>query len=176
MPNKFVEFSKKSQIEDWLPLLTMIIFLVLLLLFISLSNINKNKKINERIELSILSKDSNQLLLNYLKSQSFVRNQQNENIADELNYYFMTGDENLLGQINTITNDIFSRSHLETDYSSWSLEIKHPDKKELIIESEKSRESHILRKEVSKILIPTYYNDKSIEIKLFFVQTKFVAK
>lgn len=157
--------NKKSQIEDLLQFLFVVIVIVLIVLFFSLRNLNKTKAIKENIALQTNEQDSKQLLMNYLRSPSTFNNLRNINIAELINLYFITNDKNLLEQINAISIDYFSKSHLETEVVSWSLEMEYSDKK-IIIESERSRTRFILRKKISDMIIPAYYG-KSIKIKLF---------
>ena len=168
--------NKKSQVEDWLPLLFIIVALVIVILFISLSNVNRNKSLKEGIELQILEKDSNQLLLDYLDVPIAFENFGNANVADAINNYFVTEDKGILNNINLATKDFFSKTHLESDYSSWSILITKQRGREIIIESDKSSKQHIIRREVSKVFMPTLGNKDFVEVRLFYVQTKFVAE
>jgi len=161
--------NKKSQVEDWLPLLFIIIVLVFVFLFISIGNFNERRSSEERVSSEIAVKDSGQLLLNYLKSPLILDGSPSSNIADKLNQYFLTGDEDLLNQIITSKNEFFLDRDFESYFSSWALEIKHPDKRILIIESERSKIRQIKREQISRIILPTPNNDKFIEIKLFKV-------
>ena len=165
--------NKKSQVEDWLPLLLTMIFFVFLILFFSFLDINKDKTTQKAVEFEIITKDSNKLLINYLRSPLAFDNVKNSNMADAINYYFITKDKNLLEQIETETNEFFS-STLETDFSSWLLEIRY-EGEELKIESEKVKEKGILsRKSIAEIIMPAN-KDKFVEIKLFFIGHEFIA-
>lgn len=168
--------NKKSQLEDLLPLLLLIVLGIFsILIFISCTAVREDR-MKEEVEFQSLSKDSTQLLINFLKSPFALNDYENSNIADAINHYFLTKDKILSEQINTKANEFFSKSDLETDYSSWSLDIKYPKKKMITIEPEKSRKKMIQRKVISEVIIPTYGFDKFVEIRLFFVQTKFTAK
>ena len=161
--------NRKSQVEDWLPLLGIIIFLVVIALFYPLHSIAGTKAMNEKINFDVMSKDSAQLLLNYLK----IKLGENENVADGIVLYSSTKDSNLLNQIKLKAEDFFSKSDLNTESSSWSLEIKQYNTNPIIVEPEIARTDYILRKEFSKVTIPTYSSNKPIEIKLYLVQTKY---
>ena len=183
MPNKTRSKFKKSgklfrkaQVEDWLPLLLIIFILIFIFVFISIRDINRYNDVKEKVEFQILSKDSTQLLINYLDIKSALSETKTGNIADDIIKFFATGDKSIIDKIKPKTDEYFSKSYLETDFSSWSMEINHPGKKEIIIESEESRTRHILRTEISKILIPVPSSNNLVEIKLFFVTTKFTAK
>jgi len=173
---KFTNFSRKSQGEDLLLFFLAIIIIVSIALYFSFKGISQTSSIKERLDYTILVQDSSQSLVSYLRNPFTYKNLININMADALSFYFITNDEDLLKQVKIITTDFFSKSDLETDYSSWSMEIEYPGKKTLIIESEKSRTQYILRKEFSTINLPTNYYDKFIEIKLFFVQTRYVVE
>ena len=166
--------NKKSQMQDFIPLVLLIIIGFFVILFFSQCTKIKTTTAAKNAELEFISKDSEKLLINFLNTQISLETQDNS-IAEAINLYFTTQDENLLEHINTRANEFFSKSELENDYSSWSLEIQYPGKKTIIIEPEKSRKNMIQRKLVSKTMIPTN-SPESAEIRLFFVQTKFVAK
>ncbi len=164
--------NKKAQVEDWLPLILTIIVLVIIILFLSFMSLNKNKVAREQIKEQIIVKDAAQLLLNYLKNEVKLEDS-STTAADEITKYFLVENENMLNQIKRITNEFFSNSNIETSYSTWSLEIRHKDK-EIIIDSERARREQILRKEISRTIIPAY-NTELIELRLFIVTTRFVS-
>ena len=177
--------NKKSQVEDWLPLLLLTVIAVFAIFFyISYSNFGRNLAVKEKADSDVTIKESNQILLNYLKSPIIIDKISDANIADAISYYSITGDAGLLNKIKTATDGFFSKSRIETDYSSWSLEIKYRGK-ELIIESEKSKilsisnvqsETQLVqKKELTQTIIPTHYNDQFIEIRLFILTTKPVS-
>ncbi|MBI2557957.1 hypothetical protein HYW20_01435 [Candidatus Woesearchaeota archaeon] len=160
--------NKKSQVEDWLPLLGIIIFMVILLVFYPSHSIAGTKAANNKIDFDVMSKDSDQLLLNYLKIKL-----DDKNIADAIVTYQLTKDSALLNQMKSNADNFFSKSDLNTESSTWSLEMKPFDENMIIVEPERARTDYILRKELSRTLIPAYYFNKPIEIKLFLVQTKY---
>lgn len=167
--------DKKSQVEDLLSLLLLIIFIVFLALFLSFKGVGTAQSIKENADTKILGLNSDQLLINYLSLQFDSEDSQN-NVADALNKYFTTNSENLLKQIKAKTNEFFSRSVLQTDSSSWSLEILHSEKNPIIIESRDSETKHQSRRQVSEIIIPSHNTIKPIKIKLFYVQTKYTEE
>jgi|SRR3989338_2790729 len=164
--------NKKSQIEDWLSFLVTLFFIIFVVFFLPQQSIAGTRAAREEINLQVISKDSGQILLNYLSTTL----DNNVNVAEAIGAYFLTNDENLLNGIKNAAHKSFSKSYLETDSSSWSLEISYPGKKPLIIEPEKARTDYIIRKEVSAEAIPTGLPDKQIMLKLFLVQTKYVPK
>ncbi|MBI2102137.1 hypothetical protein HYT53_06010 [Candidatus Woesearchaeota archaeon] len=164
--------NKKSQIEDLLSFLAAIVIIVFVVFFFPSRSIAGTKAVQEKINLQMISKDSEQLLISYLRTP--LNN--DVDVAEAVNTYFVSNDENLLNQIKTLAHEFFSKSYLETDSSSWSLEIRYPGKSSLIIEPEKARTNYILRKEISVVTIPTQFFDKQIELKMFLVQTKYVPK
>lgn len=168
--------NKKSQLEDLLPLLLLIVLGIFSVIIFSCTNQVNENKLRAEVEFQSLSKDSTQLLINFLKSPFALNDYENSNIAEAINIYLLTKDKNLLKQINVTADEFFSKGDLETDYSSWSLDIKYPEKNRITIEPEKSRKKMIQRKVISEVIIPTSGFDKFIEIRLFFVQTKFTAK
>ena len=167
--------NKKSQVEDWLPLLLIIVVLFFFVSCVAIGNFNRHRTTDEAITSQFIVKDSSQQLLNYLKSPVKLDNMNNDNVADALNYYYLNKNDALLKQIKSATDDFFSKSSIETDYSSYSLEIKYPDN-EIFVESERSRTQQVLRKELATTVIPISHTDKFIHVKLFMATTKFVAK
>ncbi len=165
--------NKKSQVEDWLPLLLTMGFFIFLILIFSFLDINKDETTQKTVEFEIITKDSNKLLISYLRSPFTFNNIENSNIADAINYYFITEDKDLLKQIEAETDEFFS-SALETDVSSWLLEIKY-QRKDIKIESERVKEEGILSKtSIAEIIMPAN-KDKFVEIKLFFIGHEFIA-
>ena len=167
--------NKKSQVEDWLPLILIIIVLLFVLLYISYAQFGSERTAQEIIGKKIVVKDSQDILLNYLKSPINLEKFPDANIADALSYYSIREDVDLLLRLQAATNSYFSKSSLETDYSSYSLEISYAGK-ELVIESEKSRTNMVAREFLSATAIPTPYKDDLIQLKLFLVTTRFVSK
>tara|TARA_Y100000310_G_scaffold67689_1_gene63047 strand:- start:3046 stop:3576 length:531 start_codon:yes stop_codon:yes gene_type:complete len=171
--------GKKAQVEDWLPTILLIVVLVFLFFFFSISSANSAEKSKEQIEFQTSSIDSKQLLLIYLKTPFELDAIQNANIADAIAYYFTNLDEELLKQIKTETNEFFSKSQLESDRSSWSLDLTNPKKiKKITIDSEKTKkqisEGRLDRKskiKLSETLVPSPIKDEFIQIQLFSVKT-----
>ncbi|GEM_PF-2587106 len=166
--------SKKSQVEDWLPYLFLVIFVVIASILIFFGGNGRAIAAKEKSDEFILNMDSSQLLQNFLRTPAIENSL--ENAADQLNYYFLDDGQNSLNAFSAIAKPFFDKSQLESDYSSWSMTVKYPGKKDIFIESEKSRQSQIQRKEISKILVPTPIPENNMEIILFWVQTKFVAE
>lgn len=167
--------NKKAVIEDWLPLLLIIVVLLFFVSCTAIGNFNRHRIIDQAVTSQFIIKDSSQQLLNYLKSPIKLDNMNDANVADALNYYYLKKNDALLKQIKVATDDFFSKSSIETDYSSYSIEIKYPDD-EILIESERSRMQQVLRKELVATIIPISNTDKIIQIKLFIVTTKFATK
>ena len=165
--------SKKSQVEDMLPLMFIITAIVIFVLIFSLINISKKNSSNEYAGVLVMEKDANQLLHNYLSSTD-TADSGNQNMADAINTYFMNEDQKTLLHLNQITNDFLSNSEIETDYATWSLEIKF-NGKEITLDSERAKKSQVLRREIARTIIPPYSNSGPIEIRLFEVTTKFVG-
>ena len=162
--------NKKSQVEDYLPFLGMIVILFMVLAYISYFNIEAGKDSKERIASEIVVKDSGQLLINYLGSPL---GKHDSNIAEGMGLYYIDKNPEILSQLNTATENFFSSSSIETDYSTWSLEITQ-DNDDLVIESQRAKTQHILRKEIARTIIPTH-GGSLIEVKLFIVTTRFVS-
>ena len=170
--------NTKSQLEDFLPLLLLIFGLVFLFFFISCTiDIGKIKS-KESIGLHSLSKDSTNLLLNFVRSHFPLENNENSNIAEAINVYFITEDEDesedLLESLEEKANDFFSNSDLETDYTSFVLEIKYPGKKAVIFGP--GEKNYVLttytKTLISEMRIPAHDPDKFIELRSFLVRTK----
>ena len=161
--------NKKSQVEDYLPLLGMIVILFMVMAYISYFNIKTGKDLRERVASEVIVKDSGQLLINYLSSPL---DKYDANIAEGISIYHIDKNPDILSQLNIATENFFSRSSFETDYSTWSLEISHNDNL-LIMESQRAKTQHILRKEIARTVIPVQ-GGSLIEVKLFIVTTKFV--
>jgi hypothetical protein len=66
--------NKKSQVEDLLPLLLVMVLMVFFLSCTAYSNKSEENKLKESIEFQSLSRDSTQLLINFLRSPIELRN------------------------------------------------------------------------------------------------------
>lgn len=164
--------NKKSQIEDWLPLFGIIVVLLMVLAYISYFNLKSGRDQRERINSQIIVKDSGQLLLNYLNGPLGSK-YPGVNIAEGMSMYYADKDNEILIQLNVVSEIFFSKSSLETDYSTWSIEINHKDDR-IVIEPQKAKTQQILRKEVARTAIPTHYGNL-IEVNLFIVTTRFAS-
>ena len=165
--------NKKSQLEDWFPTILLVGILAILFIFLS-SSAASNEKKKIQLEFQSFDIDSGQFLLDYLRTPFDDAN--NGNVADGIRSYFITQDEDLLKQIDAKAQEFFSTTDLEASGSSWSLEIQHSSKKNIIIEPKKVKalqnpDVPYLKKEVSKIFIPGYNGDL-IEITLFYFTIK----
>ena len=195
--------NKKSQAEDLFPLIIAIGIALFLFFYLSVGYYSQNDIIRNVIASQVIIRDSDQQLLNYLKIPVKFDKLSDADIADLIVYYYFNKNNDALNQLKFTSDEFFSKSPLETDYSSWFVEIIYSDK-ELTIESEKSRifiggsietssEQYIsdksqkqldfpattnnkpvfvLKKELTKTIIPTYYGGQYIEVKLFIVTTK----
>ena len=159
--------NKKSQAEDLLQFVFVVLVLVVIVLIFSFKDMNRKKLTKEQLDFQTLSQDASELLAKYLRLQ--FNEVDDTNLADAIGLYFSTKDDNLLKKIYALTNEFFSRSVLETDLSSWSIEINYPGKSPVVIESQKSMSEYPIRVEISNIEIPAY-NSQLIKIRLF--QTK----
>ena len=170
--------NKKSQLEDLLPLLLLMVLLTFLLLFISCANTTKQSKLKEQIELQSLNKDSAQLMINFLRSPVVMENGQERNMADSISLYFLTEDKVSLNLLTGEAKKFFSTSVIETDSYFWSLEIKHPDGKTAgrIISDKGIGKSYMAKKKISTIKIPTSDPEKNAEINIFIFYIKAMAK
>lgn len=177
--DKFMKSSKKSQVEDWLPMVLFLVFILFLLLFLLLPTSTNKAKKSEIFEFQSLEIDSQKLLADYLK-MPFDLNGIEINMANSISSYFLNQDESILQRIKQETHSFFSKTELETASSSWSLEINSENKGAIIIElkkSESSRKQQSLgskvsnfeKKEISKITIPAQ-NFEIIEIRLFYLK------
>lgn len=167
--------NKKSITHDLLALLSLILVLVFVFLYIILAEFGSATKTQQIIGKKIIVRDAHDILLYYLKSPLTISGFSESNIADGISYYSIKEDADLLNKIKIMTDDYFSKSALETDYSSYSLEISYAGK-ELIIESEKSRTQLVARELLSATAIPIPHKGDLIIIKLFLVTTRFVSK
>ena len=159
--------DKKSQVEDWVPLMFIIVFLVVLFFFVAFTNKSSSATLAEFSGNQIIAKDASQIVLDYLRYSP-----ENKNAASILSEYFLTKDPQKLHDLKRLTNEFFSKSSLETDYSTWSLEF-HYGEETIIIETDRANEQ-VLRKEISRTYIPSYGKD-AIELRLFIVTTRFVS-
>lgn len=167
---KFKFLSKKSAIDTLLEILIVVIFLIFLYLFIAIQSNSEKEDINYQL----LKKDSTQLLINYLGTRLNFNNEELKMSSAILNY-FEFQDEALFQKIAEKTADFFSGSHLQTDYSSWELELSSGGKRK-VIESEQTKSFQQSKKLASRIVIPLNDRKSFVEAKLFFVQTKFKEK
>ena len=159
--------NKKSQTEDLLQFVFIVIVMLFIVTIFSFKGISKKILTKEAIDFETLVQDSSGLLANYFRIPfSGIKD---ANIADAINIYFLTNDENILKQIYGLTNEFFSRSVIETESSSWSLEIVYPGRKSITIESQKSKSEYPIRIEISNIVIPAY-NNQPIKVRLFQTQ------
>jgi|SRR3989344_2736772 len=155
--------NKKSQVEDLLEFMFIMVVVVIVVLLFSLRGVSYAKTTNEQVKIATLAEDSDKLFITYFR---IPIDNKNEIIADLLNKYFITSDENTLKQLNSFTDNFFSKTILETDTTSWSLEIKPSGKNSLLIQSEKSKTRFFLRKEISKMILPSFQSS-TVEVKLF---------
>ena len=158
--------NKKSQTEDLLQFVFVVLVLVAIVLIFSFKDINRKKITKEQIDFQTISQDSSELLVKYLRLR--FNEIDNKNLADAISIYFLTNDENMLKHIHALTNDFFSKSTLEADTSSWAIEIMQSGKNTIIIESQKMK-LYISKKEITSARIPSY-SGQVIQIRLF--QTK----
>lgn len=180
--------NKKAQVEDWLPLMLIIVVLFFFVSCTAIGNLSRHKTIDSAVTSRLIVKDSSQQLLNYLKSPVKLDNMNDVNVADALNYYYLNKNDKLLSQIKAATDEFFSKSSIETDYASYSIEIAYPNK-DIVIEPEKLRKQKLIinqmkkendlskikiseRKEMDAAIIPIFNTDKIIQIKLFMITTK----
>lgn len=165
--------NKKSAAEDLFSLTIMVVVVLLMIFYFSTPLFGQQSSYKNIVAAQVVVKDSSQQLINYLKTH-VSGNLPNTNVADIISYYYFDRSDGLLNQLKAATEEFFSKSSLEKDYSSWSLELIYPGK-ELAIESERSRTQQVLRKELSRILLPIHYTGQFVEIRLFIVTTKFVS-
>ena len=202
MPNKN-KFLRKSQAEDLFPLLIAIGIALFLFFYLSVGYYSQNDIIKEVVSSQVIIRDSDQQLINYLKTPVKSDKFPDSDIADLIISYYFNKNDDTLNQLKLSSDEFLSKSSLETDYSSWSVNIIYSDK-ELKIESEKSRKflgsslkttdeqkisdksqgqqvflgrpndkpTFVLKKELTKTIIPAYYTGQPIEVKLFIVTTK----
>ena len=165
--------KKTAVIQHWLPMILMILVLIFVMLYISLGKFGNENTIQQYVAEKIQIRDAHDILLNYLKSPLNLNGFPQANIADGISIYSIKENPELLGKIQSESEAFFSKSSLETDYSSYSLDIQYSGK-EMVIESEKSRTQMVTRKLLSVTAIPTAYKDDLIQLKLFLVTTRFV--
>ena len=166
--------KKASVIADWLPLMLIIVVLLCVLLFASLGEFGKEKTVQQYVAEKIQIRDAHDILSNYLKSPLDLNGFPQANIADGIASYSIKEDAQMLQKIQASTDEFFSKSSLETDYSLYSLEISYAGK-EFVVESEKSRTQMSTRKLLSETAIPMPYNNGVIQIKLFIVTITFAS-
>ncbi|MDP6547349.1 MAG: hypothetical protein QF917_00100 [Candidatus Woesearchaeota archaeon] len=146
-----------------------VLFLVFTFLLFHLASLNKTDALKESVALNVLSKDSDQLLLNYLRAP--FEPEGTQNIADAIADYFLIEDKDSFNQLKSKTDDHFSKSHLVSDYSTWSLDIEHSGRNGIEIESKIPVTPYRSKRQVSTVVIPTNNENSLIEIKLFSIQT-----
>lgn len=159
--------NKKSQLEDLFPLLILIVFLLFAFIFASCTNQTRSSQIQEDTSFQALVWESSQLLFTYLKIPTDLDTIDNSDMADALNLYYLTeDDEDLLEQIDEKTMEFFSTSDLDTEDAFWSLEITPPSKLPLIIMSSNLAGSsgNVL---AATAIVPTNNPDEVIKLELF---------
>lgn len=167
--------NKKSQVEDLLSFVFIVIVMVFVALIFSFKDLNKTNSIKESMDSQITAQESGELLINYLNLPMSYKNSQNTNMADALSMYVITSDSDLFRQINDGSNKFFSGSAMESGDYSWSLVIEYPDKKPITINSERSSEIYTSRKELSSIPMPAHYSGKFMSIRLFETRQEVLA-
>ena len=166
--------NKKSQLEDLFPLLVLIVFLLFAFIFSSCTNQIKSSQINEDTSFQKIKEKSSQLLFIFLKTPIDLDNFENSDIADALNLYFLTDDEDIWDQVQDKASEFYSASDLETEDTFWSLQITPPGTDDLddilviISSNPRSYGSKIL---TAKATIPTNNPDEAIEIDSFIFYT-----
>jgi len=164
--------NKKSQVEDWLPMLLLIALLIVVFFITLIPNIQKEKEKKKITEFQSLDIDSDQYLVDFLRTEL----EENLNVADTIIVY-LKDEEELMERVGKKAEKFFLRTGLETDTSSWSLEIKYRNKI-ITIDSEKVKSTadkrvyYDIRRKVSSTIIP-HLDLSTIEIKLFFVSTNY---
>ena len=161
--------DKKAQLEDLLPLLLLMFLLVFVVMFVLFNNQIKESKLKEELEFESIRMDSSQLLISFLRSPFAFSNHEISNVADAMNYYFLTEDEDLFNKIDAKANEFFSKSDLETGDYSWSLIIDFSGKRPLTVESDRA-EDRATRIVISELIVPKYDPSEFMEIKLFRVR------
>ena len=167
--------NKRAIVGDLLQVATILIVLTFFYFFLISPASGSDVKSKERFEFESIDIDSEQILVDYLRSP--FPELQNSNIADAILIYFTDQDETLLEDITLETNEFLSKSDLERSKSSWTLEIDHPIKDDIVIESlqvkstPQARVFYDLKKEVARTILPVS-KQEPIEIKLFFVITR----
>jgi hypothetical protein len=165
--------NKRSQVEDSFGLIIGVVFLVLLVAGTSFASIHSKKTARESVSSEIVITNSGQHLLNFLRNPVVFKGY-NTNVAGAIDMYYNGDDKQIINLIESEAYSYFSESSIETDYSSWSIELSYAGK-ETIIESERSRTQMVLRKQLSIIKLPSASNE-NIDPKLFLITTGFVAK
>jgi len=165
--------NRKSQLEDLLPLLLLMVILVFMFIFASCTSQIKVSKLKWYEEFQSLSIDSDKLLNSFLKKPFALDKYEDGDIADAISHYFSTEDDSLRKEIREKikiqAKEFFSTTELESDTSFWSLEIIYPENT-LGIESDNVR-TYISRNIISFVTLPSHNPDKLIEIKLFISGT-----
>tara|TARA_Y100000310_G_C20660756_1_gene804613 strand:+ start:581 stop:1033 length:453 start_codon:yes stop_codon:yes gene_type:complete len=149
------------------------VILVFMFIFASCTNQNRGDRSKEEIEFQSLSKNSNQLLFNFLRNPLFLEDVEDSTVGDAIGNYFLTPDPDLLVRIKSEAKDFFSVSELEGDNLFWSLEINHLTEK-VSIESGSTR-GFVAKKTLSVTTLPTTDPDKTIEVKMFIFYTQFTT-
>lgn len=159
---KLAKSSKKSQIEDWLPMVLAIVFI----LFLSITLLFSTKKAEsgEIFEFQSAIIDSQEILLDYVKIPFDMQGTQ-ISITDAISLYFSNQDDDILKKIKLETQSYFSM-RLSSELQQWSLEIASENNR-IIINSKNPVKPDFDKKEAAKITIPSP-NFNLIELKLFY--------
>ncbi|MBL7055555.1 hypothetical protein ISS07_01440 [Candidatus Woesearchaeota archaeon] len=160
--------SKKAAVEDWLPTILIIVFLVFFSIFMFYPSQLKAAEKRTISELSLANIESEQFLVDFLSFPS--ENKGNRDIADLIVLYFSNRDQATMEEVKKASGGFFTG--LETERSSWSLVINHKSGN-INLESPRFVENPVLRskfgtkKELSKLDIPTHDPNEKVEVKLF---------
>ncbi|MBL7054764.1 hypothetical protein ISS05_03320 [Candidatus Woesearchaeota archaeon] len=166
--------NKKGIVEDWLPLMLLIVVLVFLFFITMILKIGSER---EQIELFDKEQDkimAQQLLVGYLRSPFST----GKNLADAINEYYLTRNQLLLDEIKRKTGQFFSGSELEEDTLSWDLTMNLPSGEEIEItplEREITPPTRAFKIINVAVDTPTSTPNKIIRLNLWVFYTKILA-
>ncbi|MBS3130995.1 hypothetical protein J4212_01045 [Candidatus Woesearchaeota archaeon] len=162
--------GSKAQIEDWLPLLFIIVFLVLLMLLFSLLGSSRQRAMQKGFEADKAAIGADTLLTNYALYP--LSSQKGEmSIGAAIGLYDIWHNNDQLRKIESSTAEFFSKSQLENDNMAWMIAISYPGRNDIYIYSEKAANRLAGRSLLSSIKIPASDEKDTITISLLSIRS-----
>ena len=158
-----IKSTKKAQVEDWLPTVLFLVFILFLGLFLLLpSAANKNEA---QLKLQSTRLDSQKLLIDYLRAPIDI-NGQKISMAEAMGSYFLNRDESIMKRIREDTESLFSSAKSQSGLPFLTLELYSQNRKVAVYPSNEGRDFD--KNQLVTATIPSQNSDP-IEIKLFYL-------